>query len=168
MIDIDILGTDSPAPSSAADTNWAPAQVALEQAMAAAINTNGDDIDALEAGSNWTLETPLNSWANIGGTDMPLATCYTPQGDVFIRGELDSGTPGTVCLELSPAYAPSGGGLGVTGKTQRFLCSCDAGFVTVTVGFNVAVTEITIGTTGTGNPGTRTSLNLHWNTKVAA
>lgn len=48
MIDIDLNGVTYEVPSSAADTNWAAKQVAFEQAVAADITTNADDIAALE------------------------------------------------------------------------------------------------------------------------
>lgn len=48
-IAINILGVDYDAPSSAADTNWAADQVALEQALATGLNNTATDLTEAEA-----------------------------------------------------------------------------------------------------------------------
>lgn len=49
MINITILGAAHEAPSNASDTNWVAKQVALEQALAAGINTVSAEVDVLQA-----------------------------------------------------------------------------------------------------------------------
>lgn len=48
MIDIEILGSEYPYPSSAADENWAARQVVVTQALAEGVNDNADDVGTLE------------------------------------------------------------------------------------------------------------------------
>lgn len=118
---ITVAGVAYTVPSSAADTQWAAQQVQFEQALALAAS-NG----------TWTAITPLNSWANSG---QPLQSRMNSQGDVDVRGLLNSGSSGTVFGTLPAGQKPQHSlsfNVGNSGGTARLTISASTGNMTIT------------------------------------
>lgn len=117
MIDITILGVAVPAPAQASDTNWSAAQVALEQALAAGINTNAANIIAP---LSWTAVTYAGAWEDTSGGQAGQHALGA-NGVVWVRAGCEGDASGTTVFTLPvgrrpPAvlnfliYAPTGVG----------------------------------------------------------
>lgn len=122
-INLTVAGVSYSVPSSAADTSWAAAQVAWEQAVSLAAS-NG----------TWTNLVPQNAWVN--GAEVAQYRVNS-QGDVDLRGLIESGVSGTVALILPSAAWPK--------HTLAFNTANSGGTarVTVSTSGNVTITDLT-------------------------
>lgn len=93
-----IDGTGYPYPSDASDTNWAAQQVAAMQALAAGVT------ESLTAES-FTAITLVNGWSNSGG--VVAGSSLSPQGRVWLRGQIEGGVADTTCGTLPVGRRPA-------------------------------------------------------------
>lgn len=105
MVTIAVDGADYDVPSSAADTNWAPAQVAFEQALATAVNDALDQDDKTFNDATLTGVTSIDA-VQLGGAvvDPGDGTATIPCGTY---GLIDFNAPlaGDVALTGTPSIS---------------------------------------------------------------
>lgn len=108
MIDITVVGVDYEVPSSAADVNWAAAQIDFEQALAAAVNTLSS--------VTWADLAYAGTWDTIV-SEQSLQVSKTPAGRVTIRGGVSAGAA-PLLTTLDSDYWPT--------EPVRFIVPCGA------------------------------------------
>jgi hypothetical protein len=111
MISISVNGVDYDVPSSASDTNWAAAQIAFEQALAAGVSDNTTDVTALQAAVTalQTATAPL-VWHNLTlemGWLGTIQYAKDAQGRVWLRGNASASATGLIGT-LPTGYRPPG------------------------------------------------------------
>ncbi len=95
-------------------------------------DSNASYFDAGEQSEDWASPTLTNSWVNYGGSE-PTAQYYKdPQGVVYLKGLIKSGTIGSAAFTLPAGYRPS--------ENRNFGVASNSAFGYLSVGASGVVT----------------------------